>query len=294
MNYPLIFGEVLFDQFADGSVVLGGAPFNVAWHLTALGCRPLMLSRIGQDPLGTRVQSAMQDWGMPQELLQHDSVKATGTVDVVLQQGQPSFQIVPDVAYDHIALPASLATLQAAPPALLYHGTLAVRAATSRDTLLTLRNTLATPVFMDINLRAPWWRQEFLPTLLKDTHWLKLNQDELQQLAPAGGDIVTQARALLSRYAMRAVIVTRGEEGAFVVTPDALFTSAPARVAKVQDTVGAGDGFSAIVITGILLNWDWQATLDRASEFAARICEQRGATIQDKDFYTTLMQRWQA
>jgi fructokinase len=28
-----VFGEVLFDYFPDGSRVLGGAPFNVAWHL---------------------------------------------------------------------------------------------------------------------------------------------------------------------------------------------------------------------------------------------------------------------
>ncbi|MCG2635366.1 MAG: carbohydrate kinase, partial [Gammaproteobacteria bacterium] len=26
-----IYGEVLFDHFPDGSRVLGGAPFNVAW-----------------------------------------------------------------------------------------------------------------------------------------------------------------------------------------------------------------------------------------------------------------------
>ena len=32
---PVVFGEVLFDCFPDGSRVLGGAPFNVAWHCQA-------------------------------------------------------------------------------------------------------------------------------------------------------------------------------------------------------------------------------------------------------------------
>ncbi|MGD9171680.1 MAG: carbohydrate kinase, partial [Candidatus Thiodiazotropha sp.] len=32
-----IFGEVLFDCFPTGEQVLGGAPFNVAWHLQAFG-----------------------------------------------------------------------------------------------------------------------------------------------------------------------------------------------------------------------------------------------------------------
>ena len=33
----VIFGEVLFDCFDDNRHILGGAPFNVAWNLKALG-----------------------------------------------------------------------------------------------------------------------------------------------------------------------------------------------------------------------------------------------------------------
>ena len=46
---PAVFGEVLFDCFADGTRVLGGAPFNVAWHLQAFGEAPLFVSRVGDD-----------------------------------------------------------------------------------------------------------------------------------------------------------------------------------------------------------------------------------------------------
>ena len=37
---PLVVGEVLFDEFEDGAQVLGGAPFNVAWHLQGFGISP--------------------------------------------------------------------------------------------------------------------------------------------------------------------------------------------------------------------------------------------------------------
>ena len=57
---PMIFGEVLFDEFEDGSTVLGGAPFNVAWHLQGLGVSPLFISRVGQDNLGDQVLSGMK------------------------------------------------------------------------------------------------------------------------------------------------------------------------------------------------------------------------------------------
>ena len=52
-NTPvLVFGEALFDCFPGGEQVLGGAPFNVAWHLQALGDQPIFISRIGNDRLG--------------------------------------------------------------------------------------------------------------------------------------------------------------------------------------------------------------------------------------------------
>jgi len=37
---PVLFGEILFDRFPDGREVLGGAPFNVAWHLRGFGLDP--------------------------------------------------------------------------------------------------------------------------------------------------------------------------------------------------------------------------------------------------------------
>ncbi len=54
-----IFGEVLFDHFPDGSRVLGGAPFNVAWHLQAFGESPRFISRIGNDPAGLEIAALM-------------------------------------------------------------------------------------------------------------------------------------------------------------------------------------------------------------------------------------------
>ena len=89
-NRITIFGEVLFDRFPDGSSVLGGAPFNVAWHLQAFGQRPLFISRIGRDRLGDTIRSAMQSWQMDVLGLQQDEIYPTGTVQVAIEQGEPS------------------------------------------------------------------------------------------------------------------------------------------------------------------------------------------------------------
>jgi hypothetical protein len=77
---PVIFGEVLYDCFPDGEAVLGGAPFNVAWHLQGLGLSPLFISRVGDDPLGHRVRDIIErrgaaGFGAPHRQGQHQPVR---------------------------------------------------------------------------------------------------------------------------------------------------------------------------------------------------------------------------
>jgi len=291
MSYPLIFGEVLFDQFEDGNSVLGGAPFNVAWHLTGLGLQPRMLTRIGTDANASAVQAAMHDWRMSDELVQLDPDKATGTVQVKMQQGQHRFEIVQDVAYDYIAPPATATLARLGAPALLYHGSLVARNSTSRATLRHLRESLHCPVFVDINLRAPWWDAQTVDMLIDGATWLKINDEELHTLVTTGNDLQGKAKQLLAQKQLAAVIVTRGAQGAFVQTRDALISCEPVRVARLVDTVGAGDAFSAIMIAGLLKGIDYRTSIELAAEFAARICEQRGATVHDRRFYEYYIER---
>ena len=112
---PCIFGEVLFDHFPDGTRVLGGAPFNVAWHLQAFGRRPRFISRVGRDPEGEAVREAMRTWGMDTTGLQTDPRQPTGRVSVLFDDGEPSYDIVHPCAYDAIeAVAAGLRRLRTA------------------------------------------------------------------------------------------------------------------------------------------------------------------------------------
>ncbi|MFZ2407026.1 MAG: PfkB family carbohydrate kinase, partial [Methylobacter sp.] len=81
-NQIAIFGEALIDQFPDGQQILGGAPFNVAWHLQAFARHPCFISRVGRDAAGDKIRQAMQAWGMAVENLQTDPDHPTGTVQV--------------------------------------------------------------------------------------------------------------------------------------------------------------------------------------------------------------------
>ena len=295
MTYPLIFGEILYDQFTD-SQVLGGAPFNVAWHLQGLGLRPKIVSRIGKDVLGDQILQEIHAWQLDDSYIQRDEKHATGTVKITLDHGQPTFNITEDVAYDHISPENILSSILKNPPSLVYHGSLAIRQPTSRNTLLELREKLGCPVFVDINMRAPWWDSTMIDEILPGTNWLKLNEQELQIITDhktnEESELSVSAQKLLKKYQLDAIIVTLGERGAFIVDASDYYHSEPVQVTNLVDAVGAGDGFSAVSIAGLLQGWEYPLILNRATAFAAQICQQRGAINTDKEFYASQMVRW--
>lgn len=295
---PVIFGEVLFDRFPNGETVLGGAPFNVAWHLQGFGSAPLFISRIGRDEPGRMIRQAMGDWGMDGPGVQTDDQYPTGTVEVSFSGAAHTFDILPDRAYDHIDASLAQASAKDINAALVYHGSLVMRTELVRRTLDGLLGTLHAPVFVDVNLRDPWWRQEDLPHLLDRARWVKVSDEELTLIAgwlgvEANG-LEATVRQLQAAHDIALLIVTRGAEGAIAFDSTGENASVqPNAGADVVDTVGAGDAFSSVVLLGLLRQWPLQLVLQRAQTFASRICAQRGATSPDVSMYESLMRHWE-
>jgi len=286
---PVIFGEVLFDSFPDGSRVLGGAPFNVAWHSQAFGLEPLFISRVGNDALGRQVRSAMLDWGMDLSALQLDSAHPTGMVSVSFEQGEPSYEIVEHSAWDYIDEPG-LPLIDA--HSMLYHGSLALRNAASASCLTKLKQHCAGSVFIDVNLRTPWWNLALIQGLLQQGKWVKLNKDELALLLPEEKDVETAARSLLSTLGLELIVVTLGAAGAIAFSAQQSCSVKPQAISRVVDTVGAGDAFTSVLLLGLHRGWSLQTILNRAQQFASAVVGQRGATTTDKTFYQPFLEAW--
>jgi len=287
---PIIFGEVLFDQFPDGSVVLGGAPFNVAWHLQAFGRAPLFISRVGKDELGSQIRATMQDWGMDLSALQADTRYPTGTVRIEFNKGEPAFEILSHQAYDFID-DEQLPTLSN--QSVVYHGSLALRHSVSQSSLDRLLDNAAASVFMDVNLRAPWWEKEQVITRLKMARWAKLNDAELGLLSASAGGIESQARKLQEDCDLDILIVTRGSQGAFALSREGRAVHVkPQSIISVVDTVGAGDAFSAVMLLGLVHHWKLELALQRAQSFASTVVGIRGATPHSLSLYNRFISEW--
>jgi len=291
MMRPLIFGEVLFDRFPDGTAVLGGAPFNVAWHLHAFGLKPFMISRIGHDALGRQVEAAMHGWGMDCSGMQTDSIHPTGTVEVTFIDGEPSYDIAQGAAYDFID--ASLLPQPDDSAWLLYHGSLALRNPCSAAALAKLTEQFTSCRFVDINLRSPWWQRDTVISLLNGADWLKLNEDELAAIYPgveSSSKRLNQISAMISQQ----IVLTGGEHGATAISTGdgSRHSVVPERVSLVVDTVGAGDAFCSVFVAGRLLGWPLSLSMQRAQAFASAVVGIRGATSGDKAFYQRFIRQW--
>ena len=289
-NQIAVFGEALIDQFTDGRQILGGAPFNVAWHLQAFNQRPCFISRVGCDATGDKIRTAMQAWGMAVDNLGCDSGHPTGTVQVTINNGDPGYEILADQAYDFIAAQQWDRERQFS---VIYHGTLALRNRVSEQALQDLAERHRGKVFIDVNLRAPWWQKEAVNQRVAKAHWAKLNHDELMHLALPQGTLQDTMRLFRIQHELEVLVVTCGSRGASAIGPAGEFIEvAPTADLAVVDTVGAGDAFAAVLLLGMQYDWPLQLTMERAQSFASALVTQRGATVQDLNIYRPFIDAW--
>ncbi|MEM9296031.1 MAG: PfkB family carbohydrate kinase [Planctomycetota bacterium] len=274
-------GEALFDIFGRDQR-LGGAPLNAAVHAHALGqhhgVAGAVVSRLGDDPLGHQARQALADRGMPTDFLQFDPDMATGRVYVTTQGGEPSYEIVENVAWDHLQWDPDLEDLSRRCDALVF-GSLAQRDAQSRSTIQRFVESArhAFKLF-DVNLRQDYYDRNVLRRGLEIADAVKLNQDEFGMLDDLFG--LADPADLLGKFELSTVALTRGAEGTRLITPGGQVdgAKAPFNPAPDADAVGAGDSVAASILVGRCLRMDDQAIADAANAVGAFVAGQPGAT----------------
>ncbi|HSB35392.1 MAG TPA: PfkB family carbohydrate kinase [Thermoanaerobaculia bacterium] len=292
----LLFGEALVDEFPSVRA-LGGAPFNVACHLRALGASPLFVTRVGRDADGRRLVDAMKRRGVDTRGVQRDPGHRTARAVIRAEPAGPAFVIPDRQAFDFIDGAAALDAVRGVTPRLVYFGTLAQRHDVSREALDALLDEVSGTRFLDVNLRSPWFDRDVLERSLGRSAFVKMNEGEAAEIAglfglPAHGR--SFRGALSSRFGLTGLVVTSGEDGAIYRGQDGVESRVtPLRSGRrVVDTVGAGDAFAAVQILGRLRRWDTGASLARADAFARAICGLRGALPRRSSFYARFLREW--
>jgi fructokinase len=274
-------GEILWDLFPEGPR-FGGAPANFACHAAGLGGAVAIVSAVGPDDLGRSALGELNGRSIETRAVTI-AERPTGTVRVTVDAvGKASFEFASDIAWDHLGWSENLDLLAARAQAVCF-GTLAQRSEISRATVQRFVAATSPPALrvFDVNLRPPYYGDEVIRQSLGLANVLKLNDDELPvvaRIARLSGPEVRTLAGLCDQFNLNLVALTRGSRGSLLISRTGEANDHPGVPTTVQDTVGAGDAFTAVLTLG-LLRGDSLATInDRANRVAAWVCSQPGAT----------------
>ena len=282
-------GEILWDVFPERKV-LGGAPANFAYHISQFGFDGCAVSAIGYDPLGTEILDSLA-----QRQLNHLIEKTdfpTGTVKVSIDNwGVPCYKICEDAAWDNIPFTPAIAEI-AKETQVVCFGSLAQRHEVSRATIHAFLDAMpkdSLKIF-DINLRLHYYTKEVIERSLERADILKINDEEVVKIAQLFGWNLSEKKVckrLLSMYNLDILILTKGTEGSWVLTPKEESFLATPKI-SIADTVGAGDSFTAAFIASHLHGRCLSASHQLAVEVSAYVCQQHGAMPRLADAHLEL------
>jgi fructokinase len=291
-------GEVLKDVFENGDTTLGGAPFNVTFHihqlLTGLSMgEAVFVSAVGRDALGSSIRSAVAAAGMSTEYMAEVD-QPTGTALVFEHEGGAGFEIRPDVAWDYIQLDERVNELARGCDATVF-GSLAQRSELSRESIRGFVSQVKGHRLYDVNLRrnttngVPGYSVEVIEKSLELATVVKMNDVELEEVGSLLGfttgsrDETERTCTLMERlckeYSLHAVAITRGPKGALLVSDGKQFRLSDSHLEQgLVHPVGAGDSFAAGLLFGIMQGWGPQEFLELANLLSSWVVRHVSAT----------------
>ncbi len=282
---PLVvgLGELIWDLLPAGKR-LGGAPSNFAYVSRLLGAEAAVATRVGRDALGREALERLTRAGLSTSFVQHDGEHPTGTVGVRIgAHGEPHFNVNENSAWDYLEWTREWRGLAARASAVCF-GTLGQRHGRARATInrfLAATRADALRLF-DVNLRHSFFTPDMLARSLALASVVKLNAEELAAAASMLGLGTTgehaTARALLERFNLTLVAVTRGARGSLLVTREGADEHPGFPVPHVVDTIGCGDAFAAALAHCLRRRAPLALTNVVANRVGSWLATQEGAT----------------
>jgi ribokinase len=256
---------------------LGGKSLNVALTALALCNDVALISRIGNDIFGLEIlNKAMKD-GLITQYITIDEQAHTGIGHVrVDENGQ----------YDTIVINgANWNLIEEDIDAFISDGYRPKFAIFNFETDINLLKKVI-PKFKQINSQIVI---NFSPIvnnmrdLLNLTDIAVLNLAEAQQILESSESNPEELLKKLKSFGPKIVVITLGGDGAVAMNSDGLVIKVPAQVAKVKNTVGAGDGFLACLIYSVAQELSLEQSLINATYVGKIICSKSEASLSAKD-----------
>jgi len=292
----LVAGDVMLDRYWFGDVSrispeapvpvvriarcedrLGGAA-NVARNIAALGAHVALHGIVGNDPAAECIKALLVEAGVAAHLCHQASVSTIIKLRVIGRQ-QHLLRVDFDEAPEGLPMPAELVLLRRLLPeyALVVLSDYAKGSLANVAALIALARALDKPVLVDP--KGEDFSRYANATLLTP------NKSELRLIVGAWRDeeeLRAKAQALRKSLAVKALLVTRSEEGMTLFT-DQLIRHFPACAREVYDVCGAGDTVIATLATMLAAGAELELAIDTANRAAGLAVSKQGAVAISRD-----------
>jgi len=271
-------GEVLIDfvstqaditlaQAPAFAKAFGGAPANVAVGVARLGCRAGFMGQVGDDEFGHFLAATLRGYNVDVAALRFSTQARTALAFVSLRaDGERDFMFYRHPSADMLWQAEQGDGEYAAQTRIFHYGSISLIGEPSRATTLsalTRAKHNGALLSYDPNLRLPLWpspaaaRRGILDGW-RHAQVIKVSEEELFFISQQ--QTLVNAAQSLWHDALRLLVVTQGGHGCTYFTRDTSGHS-PGFAVKPVDTTGAGDGFVAGMLVGLLsANPRWEAT----------------------------------
>lgn len=268
----------------------GGAPANVAAGLAKLGHTVTFLGKVGEDAFGHFLKKTLEHVGVNTRGLVFSKEARTALAFVsLMEDGEREFMFYRHPSADMLFTPDEV-DFECFQKAKIFHtGSISLisepcRSATLKALEYARKNQLL--ISYDPNLRLALWPDEAaakqgILSIWDQANLIKISEDELFFLTEIE-DKDEAVKALWHDH-LYAMIVTLGKDGCLFYTSD-FHGFVPGFHVNAVDTTGAGDGFVAGFLSGLLANPDalqspshLEGICHQANAVGALTTTQRGA-----------------
>jgi fructokinase len=268
----------------------GGAPANVAVGISRLGRTSAFIGKLGNDCFGRYLADVLVSNGVDISGVRYSDSARTGLAFVSLQMnGERDFEFYRHPSADMLLEEADLDQPLIQSGKVFHFGSISLinepsRSATFRA--IQIAQKLGLMISFDPNLRLNLWTHPEQARTMILTGWqvaqfIKVSEEEMSFLTKIPD--LDEGRNILWHHELKLLVITRGKYGCTYYTKNSKGEVKGYSV-DVVDTTGAGDGFMAGLLCGLIEHPDAMEDteqIERILRFAnavgAMVTMQRGA-----------------
>jgi len=236
-------------------ILSGGAAANTAFACALLGLKVAFIGKLGyDDEFGNKIINDFKDTSLDTTLIKYSKKYGTGLAYVAIDKnGERRIYAYSGAA--NTLSPNEIASKEIVQTKLIFLSNLKNLEPLKKAAKIAKDNMI--PIILNPGMLIIEQGFENIKELLGNTDILIISKREFLYLFQLDdykliNSVIKEKAKKLFKIGIKVIIITMGKEGAIVINSEKSESIKPIKVAKVIDTTGAGDAFSAGFIYGFI------------------------------------------